>query len=252
MGIALDSLLRSNRVLKSNSWVYFRLYKNPQSENNWKNNLDWYHQTLISVVRPVVNSNMNIAAIFFGFYGPQAYGTPEGETYKKTIENPGSDLVFIRLRLAVKTGKKNNVKNAIVASIESNRNLVWDYEMMITYNVVGDLGDRFGSNLNDQTLRFIRYWDASCRFILSVLEMPGNWKNDLDVWGIPHLTNNSLGAWLRPERGPVSCPNCQSHMYMRTSPCLIHLPTPTQELQIPQFVFICPLCGNQIACSSNI
>ena len=43
-----------------------------------------------------------------------------------------------------------------------------------------------------------------------------NWALDIDVWGIPHLVNNSLGGWLRPERDPVPCPTCQTHMYMNT------------------------------------
>ena len=33
--------------------------------------LNWYHGTLTNVVRPVVNTNLDIIAVFFGFYGPE-------------------------------------------------------------------------------------------------------------------------------------------------------------------------------------
>jgi hypothetical protein len=190
-------------------------------------------------------------AIFFGLYGPEGHVIEE-EIYEKNIEEPNANLTFIRLRVAAKTGKKADVKNAFLAIIRNHRNLVWDYETMITFNVNGDLGPRFGSNNSPQTLRFIRYWDAGCRYILSILSMPGNWIRDVDVWGVPHLINNSIGASLRPERNPIICQNCQAHMYMKTSLDAANLPAPIQHIQVPVFVFFCPNCGNQSLISSNI
>jgi predicted nucleic-acid-binding Zn-ribbon protein len=62
--------------------------------------------------------------------------------------------------------------------------------------------------------------------------------------------NNSLGCWLRPERGPVTCPACQNHMYMATW-CQI----PAQNMQVNGFpfsLFVCPNCGRQDFRAHNI
>ena len=117
---------------------------------------------------------------------------------------------------------------------------------MLTFNVRGDLGTRYGSGDDDQTLRFVRYWDSACRYILSILTLPGNWLNDVDVWGIPHLVNNSLGAMLRTSH---RCPYCGTIQFMATSitdvsnlpPNLLAMLPHFQR--IPIFLFICPRCG---------
>ena len=122
---------------------------------------------------------------------------------------------------------------------------------MRIYYVRNDLGSRYGSNLDDQTLQFVRYWDAACRYVLSILTLLGNWTQDVDVWGIPHLVNNSLGAWLRPERNPVLCPACQTHMYMATH-CKFSHPTFMQIHGVPYCLFICPNCSQQSFVSFSI
>ena len=122
---------------------------------------------------------------------------------------------------------------------------------MVTYDVSRDLGPRYGSNLNNQTLQFIRYWDAGCRYILSTRSMPGNWKRDIDIWGVPHLVNNSIGSWLRPNK-LCSNPNCNSRMYMNTVPITFQFSNPVNQIDLPAFVFVCPSCLNMLACPSNI
>ena len=247
----MDSILSSNRLLDSKSWLFFKLYKNPQATNDWIHNLNWYHQTLINVVRPIINGNSQVASVFFGLYGPQPYDT-EDEKYQKALTPPASDLIFIRLRIATSKGNKNSVKNAFLASFAQNTNLIWNYETMVTWNVTNDLGTRYGSNLGNQTLGFIRYWDAACRYILSILDMPGNWKGDVDVWGIPHLVNNSLGAWLRPKGNSRICPNCRAEMYMSTCMLNATLPAPLLQTGLPLFIFACPRCGHTLANAINI
>lgn len=247
----MDSILKLRSILNKRNWLFYKLYKDPTSSNDWKSNLDWYHQTLLNIVKPTVRNNPEIRVVFFGFYGPKAYDA-ERETYERQIDPPSADVVFIRLRVSVKRGRKRHVKNAFITSINENRNIVWDYESMVTYNVSSDLGGRFGSNLNDQTLEFVRYWDAACRYILSILAFPGNWTQNVDVWGIPHLVNNSLGAWLRPERDPIACPNCQRHMYMSTVPTSSTLNRPIGgQIQVPLFLFICPNCFHRTLISIN-
>ena len=243
----MDSILREMNILNEKYWLYFKLYKNPNSPSDWKTNLDWYHQTLIDVVKPVLLSEPDIRVVFFGIYGPTRYSA-EGETYEKQIRQSRrsiNDLIYIRLRFSVKWGSKGNIKDSLVTSIRNNRNLVWDYETMRTYHVCNDLGRRYGSNNNDQTLQFIRYWDAACRYILSILTLPWNWARDVDVWGVPHLVNNSLGGWLRPERPPVPCLQCRTHMYITTY-CEITPPITRQIDGFPYCLLVCPNCDNRL------
>jgi hypothetical protein len=247
----LDSILASTRLLDSRSWLFFKLYKNPELPTDWANSLNWYHQTLISVVNPVVTSNVDIDCVFFGLYGPEPYGD-EDESYVKALEQTAGNLVYIRLRLAVKKGKKNAIKNALLTSIAQNGALIWNYELMSTFNVMSGLGSRYGNNLPSQTLQYIRFWDAGCRYILSILRMPGNWEQTVDVWGIPHLINNSLGAWLRLNGSPVVCPNGHGDMYMSTVVWDVTLNPPIQTTKLPLFVFSCPRCGRISTVASNI
>jgi hypothetical protein len=247
----MDSILTCNRLLVNRSWLFFKLYKDPQAPTDLITNLNWYHQTLINVVRPIINGNPNISSIFFGLYGPEPYDT-EDERYVNRLTPPASNVVFIRLRVATKKGKKNNVKNAFLTSVAQNTNLVWNCETMVTWNVANDLGTRYGSSLANQTLEFIRYWDAACRYILSILVMPGNWKDDVDVWGVPHLVNNSMGGWLRTKGNPRICPNCQANMYMSTTRGTVISPTPITNIETPLFVFVCPRCGYVLPNEINI
>lgn len=238
----MDSITNATSILDERNWVYFKLYKDPNLVNDWQSTLNWYHQTLLDVVKPVILNTSNIRVVFFGFYGPSAHGI-ENENYERQINPTATNLVFIRLRISMFKGNKNRVKNAFVAQIAQNGNLVWDYEVMKTYHVNNDLGPRYGNNVNSKTLQFIRYWDSACRYILSILDPTNNWIPDVDVWGIPHLVNNSLGATLRPERGPRVC-QCGTHMYMRTWFQTLQ-PVNLQEQNFPLFVFECPNCGSQ-------
>lgn len=239
----MDSILRANSILGEKNWLYFKLYRNPGAPSDWKSQLDWYHQTLINAVRPVILNTPEIRVVFFGLYGPTGYAS-ENEIYERQISPPTNDLIFMRLRFSVFKGSKRRVRNAFLASIRRTGTLVWDYEVMRTFHVYRDLGNRYGSNNNAQTLQFIRYWDAACRYILSILALPGNWTRGVDVWGIPHLVNNSLGAWLRPERNPVPCPNCGTHAYMATR-CKTSVNLNVTTDKFPVCFFICPNCSRE-------
>jgi len=248
----VDSILSARSILDKKSWLFFKIYKDPTSALDWKSSLDWYHNVLMDVIKPIVLNTPEIRVALFGFYGPVSYAA-EGEAYERQITSPTTNTVFIRLRISVRKGGKKKVKNKFLMSLGSSRALVWDYELMTTYNVRNDLGGRFGSNLDSQTLEFVRYWDAACRYILSILTLPGNWVQNVDVWGMPHLVNNSLGAWLRPERDPVTCPNCQAHMYMKTVPTSVAVgQPPVLQIQVPCFLFVCPNCPTQFLNSINI
>lgn len=99
---------------------------------------------------------------------------------------------------------------------------------------------------------FIRYWDAACRYILELIDDPGNWDANVDVWGIPHLVVNSLGAWLRVSE--AHCPNCDARMYMATWG---EIPTELRGqlmnmTMIPISLFICPQCNAGALASTRI
>jgi hypothetical protein len=196
-----------------------------------------------------VDSKEAIRAVFFGIYGQDHYDN-EDEEYEKQI-NPQTQInwVFIRLRVTVELNK-DAIKNEFVSAIQKNKNLIWDYEVMNTFNVMRDLGSRYGSNNEDQTLGFVRYWDAGRRYILSILTMPGNWMVDVDVWGIPHLINNSIGAWLR-QKPPQSCPKCGNQMYINITGATFRLRADT-DIGVPLLALVCPNCQTIVHLSTNM
>ena len=247
----MDSILTAKSILKQNNWLFFKLYKDPSAPSDWRTNLDWYHQTLIHVVKPAVSNTPEIRVVFFGFYGPMAYNV-ENESYEQQIAAPTTNVVYIRLRLSVKKGSKTRVKNALLTSVNMNRNLVWDCEIMRTYHVRNDLGSRYGSNLDSQTLQFIRYWDAACRYILSILAYPNNWVANVDVWGIPHLVNNSLGGALRLQNTAQghTCLNCGQPLYIITG--MTQFSSPVSVSALPCLPTICKQCGRFYHHSVNI
>lgn len=247
----MDSILTASSILDEKNWLFFKLYKDPSSPSDWRSNLDWYHQTLMDVVKPVVLNTPQIRVVFFGFYGPIAYDV-ENERYERQITPPTTNVVYIRLRFSVKRGSKRNTKNALLTSIINNRNLVWDYEIMRTYHVRNDLGSRYGSNLDGQTLRFVRYWDAACRYILSILTYPHNWVSNVDVWGIPHLVNNSLGGVLRPRNATRgrTCSNCGQPLYLITG--MKQLASSASISVLPCLLAVCKQCGRASPCSVNL
>ena len=235
----MDPILTTLDVLNHENWIYFKIYKDPSSPTDWKTNLNWYHQVLIDVVKHLIHNNNKIRAVFFGIYGPTTYELSRREEYEKRIEPPSSNVVYIRLRLSLNQDRKEDVKNSFIEAFQSNRNIVWDYETIVTFHVRHGIGRRYGSNNDVQTLQFIRYWDSACRYILSILNLPENWFEDVDVWGIPHLVNNSLGGFLRPRNRP--CPKCDSPLYMVT--LFAEFSLPFQTKCCPNFIFVCPNCG---------
>jgi len=243
-------------ILLSENWLYFKLYRNPTGDDSW--NLHWYHDVLRKVVRPFIESTKEVGAVFFGIYGPTPYALENQEKYERAITPPKSDVVFIRLRAYVGSDGRRTISNKLIAKIESHRDLVWNYEILKEYKVRDDLGGRYGRGSDgsiddDRTLRFIRYWDSGCRYILSILAEKGNWEPNVDVWGIPHLINNSLGGWLRPPS--AKCSRCGGLMYMATSLVSIPsslLPALSSLRHAPIFLFVCPQCNRSMIDSTNM
>jgi hypothetical protein len=242
-------------ILKARNWLYLKLYRKCESNDIWKSQLDWYHNVLRELVKPWVTSNADIVFVFFGIYGPEKYDVEPVEYEKRINPQPEGIFNYIRLRAYVPENK-DSVKKALVDAIEAHGGLVWEHEVL-KYQVRDDLGNRYG-RLNDgsidthRTVMFIRYWDAACRYILEILTSPGNWDSNVDVWGIPHLVNNSLGAWLRVS--DARCPSCSASMYMATWARIPRerLPQLATFANAPICLFACPQCLSAILAPENI
>lgn len=243
-------------ALEAENWLHFKFFREQRSDDAWRTQLDWYHDVLRSVVKPWVSTNRNIRFVFFGIYGPEPYSVEPQNYVKRISSRPSGKVNYVRLRAFVPQDRQA-VNDALIETVQNHRTAIWDYEILEGYNVLDDLGNRFGrldsgSIDNNRTTLFIRYWDAACRYILEILTRPGNWDSNVDVWGIPHLVNNSLGAWLRVSS--VKCPSCSTAMYMAT-----WWPIPQQLLSqlgissnAPICLFMCPQCPSVALAPINI
>jgi hypothetical protein len=233
--------------LKEN-WIQFKLYDDPAISRDWKSNLGWYHSTL-RAIRSTIETH-DVVMVLFTTYGPQAYEGFEREIAERSLPNiPDSDVSFVKLRLFPLAGSRRSVAEACSRRFDTMEGL-WDYETLREYDALGDLGNRYGRDRNgvisqETTLRFIRYWDSGCRYILSIMSESGSWEEDVDVWGIPHLINNALGASLRID---VRCA-CGGRLCIATFPAQI---SPTQMTNTPLFLSCCLNCGRQSLLSTNI
>jgi hypothetical protein len=248
-------MVNESGILETENWLYFKLYRKSMDGDSWKTPLDWYHNVLRDVVKPWVNSNVEVKLVFFGIYGPEDYGVEPVEYQRRISSHSDERFYYVRLRANV-TENMGRVKNSLAAMIQANTALIFDYEIL-EYRVRDDLGNRYG-RLNDgtiddqRTVMFIRYWDAACRYIMEVLTSPGNWDNNVDVWGVPHLVNNSLGAWLRIS--DANCPRCSISMYLATWREMPHQLRP-QLAAIPNApicLLVCPQCSFAIMAPMNI
>jgi len=242
-------------VWSKENWIQFTLYDDPDARWTWKQALDWYHNVLRTAIRPVVESEKSIEIVLFSHYGPSSYEPPDRRICQRTLSSiPDKPTRYIRLRIFPAVHEREN----IVARLEDRlraQHCAWDYEILTEYDVLGDLGNRFGRNQDgsiehERTLRFVRYWDAGCRYILSVIADSGNWEKNVEIWAVPHLINNALGSWLRHPN--VKCNNCGEFGYMRTNVTNAQLAAKGLEIRVPMFAFGCPKCGSQWIGCTNI
>lgn len=242
-------------ILETENWLYFKLYRKYVDGDSWKTPLDWYHNVVRDVVKPWVNSNVEVRFVFFGIYGPEDYRAEPVDYQRRASSHSEGRFNYVRLRANI-TENMDSVKNSLAAAIQANTALIFDYEIL-EYRVRDDLGNRYG-RLNDgtiddhRTVMFIRYWDAACRYIMEVLTSPGNWDNNVDVWGVPHLVNNSLGAWLRISN--ANCPRCSTSMYLATWQEIPQQLRPQLAaiLNAPVCLLVCPQCSSAIMAPMNI
>lgn len=236
------------------NWIQFKMYDNPDVTRNWRDSLDWYYNVLRTIVRPIVESDESVSFVLFTRYGPQQYESSERPAMERLLPSvPTGTVSFVRLRVLPAPDSRERVKRSFEEQIHAQPSALWDYEIVREYDVIGDLGNRYGRGEDgsvDQgrTLRFIRYWDAGCRYILSIVADSGNWERNVDIWGVPHLINNALGSWLRHPN--AACDLCGTKLCVDTNRAEL---TAAQSVNhVPLMLAACPRCDRQMLIATNM
>lgn len=238
-------------LLEPKSWIQLKVFMNLDRASNWREKLNCYYG-ILSLLRPILTNRQLIDAFFFSQYGLEDY-TPESEILyiKRVLAMPTNKISYIRIRIHPIDGKRADVIDS-VSKLLTNQTLVWDFEILNEYDTRGDLGNRYGrkddNTIDDEaTINFVKYWDAGCRYILSVLNDSNDFKQNVDVWGIPHLINNAVGSYLRLSE---KCPKCQGRLWLMTYPTEIEREIKIKK--VPLFLLICQDCDFNIVGSTNI
>ncbi|MFC1803761.1 hypothetical protein ACFL0D_07335 [Thermoproteota archaeon] len=189
-----------NPILETSSWIQLKVFMNIDREVSWREKLNCYYGILL-LLRPVLINRQIIDTFFFSQYGPKDYVPEPDIMYIRRIEStPETQVSYIRIRIHPLEGRREEVILAATMALVEQP-LILDFEVLNEYDTRGDLGYRYGRNddetIDDEaTINFVNYWDAGCRYILSVLN-DSDIKQNVDVWGIPHLINNAVGSSLR-------------------------------------------------------
>ncbi len=76
------------KILHGINWLHFKLYRIVGEDRKWNTQLNWYHEVLRRIIKPIVESMPDIKTIFFGIYGPEDYSIEDGEEYDRQITPP--------------------------------------------------------------------------------------------------------------------------------------------------------------------
>ena len=243
-------------LLDTKGWIQLKVFMNLDKEATQRMKLNIYYGILL-LLKPILTNEQLIDAFFYSQYGPEDYTPEPKKLYIKRVRAlPTCKVSYIRIRIHPMEGKHADVIDS-VSRLLTNQILVWDFEILNEYDTRGDLGNRYGrkddNTIDDEaTINFVKYWDAGCRYILSVLNDSNDFRQNVDVWGIPHLINNAVGSSLRL---PGKCQKCKGRLWLMTSPVNVEqeITLKTLPLKIlPLFLTICQDCGQTIAITSNI
>ena len=238
-------------LLEPTSWIQLKVFMNLDGDANWREKLNCYYG-ILSLLRPILTNRQLIDVFFFTQYGPKDYTPERKELYLKRLPvSPTNKISYIKLRIHPIDGKRADVID-LFSSTFTDQALVWNFEILKEYDTRGDLGDRYGrkddNTIDDEaTINFVKYWDAGCRYILSVLNDSNDFMQNVDVWGIPHLINNAVGSCLRL---PGKCKKCKGRLWLMTNPIEIEREIKTNTF--PLFLAICQDCGFMTPMISNI
>lgn len=239
-------------LLESNSWLELRIIMKLEGNVTWKTKLTVYHQTLLALI-PILNDRELIDVFFFTQYGPCEYTQNEPTAnYIRKIQEPISHKVsYIKIRVHPLEEHREELTRQITSLLESQDQVI-DFEILGEYNVMSDLGHRYGRRDNgviddEATINFVRYWDAGCRYLLSVITGPSGFSQNVDIWGVPHLIYNAIGSYLRISE---MCPRCGGRQWLVTDQ--IEIPENIPFNHLPAFLILCQNCDYSNIISTNI
>jgi len=222
------------KITEISNWLSFNIYFPPKTllEDIPKNN-KCYYKFLKDNLKPFIESKIEeIKYLFFSQYINQkpldkiTIDRFKIEDWSKELQELPSNLRnqlrnnlrYIRLRFCIKENIEI-IKTDFIDILNNLENIL-GYQL-VEYNVLSDLGERYSNHTNSldeskalKRLRlFIEYWNAICRYILSIITDDYNLDfENVDVTGILHLGFNSLGNNL-----PVNfqkCERCGSPIYL--------------------------------------
>ena len=140
----------------SNEWLYYRIFADPSDQL-------WYYKLLTQVVKPFIDENESFIERFFFFhYFPRYESDDECESKFTT----GDEVAFIRLRILAKRTELQRLESSLLYFIRSS-SAVTQTERCKSYDVNGDVGNRFGTN---RVTRVVDFLDAASRLSLALLE----------------------------------------------------------------------------------
>ena len=216
------------------NWLSFNIFFPPKifEEEIPKSN-KFYFGFLKNTLKPFIESKKEeIKYLFFSQYISQKpidkiiinkfniedWNKELKKLQTRTVSGLGDNIYFIRLRFYINRNRDNTITEFI--NKLDNLDTILGYQL-VEYDVSKDLGKRYSNHsgilgnsieLKRLTL-FIEYWNAICRYILSIItdDYYLDSKN-VDITGILHLGFNSLGNQL-----PLNffkCGKCGGTIYL--------------------------------------
>ncbi len=221
-------------ITEQSNWLSFNIFFPPKTllDEIPKNN-KCYYEFLKDNLKPFIESKMEeIKYLFFSQYltkkpidkiiidkfNSEDWFKELHELPAKIVTQLGNKIRYVRLRFYINRNRKTIITEFI--SLLDNLDSILGYQI-VEYDVSRDLGKRYSnhSGILDESIElkrltlFIEYWNAICRYILSIItdDYYLDFRN-VDITGILHLGFNSLGNQL-----PLNfhkCERCGSTIYL--------------------------------------
>jgi len=213
-------------ITEQSNWLSFNIFFPPKTLlGEIPKNNKCYFEFLKDNLKPFIESKMEeIKYLFFSHYITQKpidkiiidkFNTEDwfNELHKlpaNIVSQLGNNMRYVRLRFYI-----NRNREIIITEFKNlldNLDSILGYQL-VEYDVSSDLGKRYSnhSDILDESIEirrltlFIEYWNAICRYILSIItdDYFLDFKN-VDITGILHLGFNSLGNHL-----PLNFQKCE-------------------------------------------
>ena len=225
------------------NWLSFNIYYTPDTLIGGITKYQkWYFRFLRDILKPfLLNYKNNVIYVYFGDY---FYQKPVNKIIinefdfsnwidrfdnlkRENLLSPDEinqfqeGIRYIRLRLFINSNQRDSIIKNFIEQIEDIEYIL-GFEL-VKYDVISDLGRRFSSKKEewnhslDKLERleyFIKYWDAVCRYILTIItnDYYLDFEN-VEIGSILHLGFHSLGSNLPIQK----CQNCGGILYLMSS-----------------------------------